>query len=155
MSIKLREVNVKYKTTSEGHAHKIESPEDALKVYRTIIEDDAQEQVMLILLDITNTVIGYSVIGKGSDCESTCSVRMAMQKALLVAASRLVLLHNHPSGITTASEEDITLTERFVIASDLLEMEVLDHIIVGYDTYNSLKISHSKIFASNADLLEI
>lgn len=146
IKIRMREVSVKYTTRKQGEIAKVESPNDAVSAFRRVIIDDSQEQVVCLFLDIANQLLGYSVIGKGSDCESIASVKVAYQKALLVASSRMVLLHNHPSNITDPSEDDYHLTKQFVKAGQFLEIAVLDHIIVGADNYHSLRANEPELF---------
>jgi DNA repair protein RadC len=54
-------------------------------------------------------------------------------------AASIILIHNHPSGDPTPSREDISLTEAVVQAGDLLNIDVLDHLIIGRNTFASLK----------------
>lgn len=144
--IKLREVCVKYKTSKRGNIVKIDSPETAVACFHKIVEDDSQEHFMVIFTDIANQVIGYSVIGKGSDTETVGSTKIAFQKALLVCAANMVIMHNHPSNCVDPSESDRNLTRSFVRAGQLLEIQVVDHIVVGNDHYYSLRAHETHLF---------
>lgn len=148
MKLKMREVSVKYKTRKHGEVVKIESPEMAVECFRKVVDDDTQEHVVALFLDYQNQLIGYSVIGKGSDCESIASIRITMQKALLVATNKLILMHNHPSNLVDPSPEDIELTKKYIDAGQLLEITLLDHIVVGLGQCHSIHCNMPELFES-------
>ena len=144
--LRLREVVVKYKTRKQGEIAKITSPDDALECFTRLIDDDSQEQVLAIYTNVANEVIGYSVIGKGTDCESIASTKIAYQKALLAGANGMVLMHNHPSGNIDPSEADIELTQKFIDAGKLVEVSLIDHLVVGYGNCQSIRSSNPQMF---------
>lgn len=65
--------------------------------------------------------------------------REVFKEALLYSSNKIFLIHNHPSGDTEPSREDILITERLKKAGELLGVEVLDHIIIGNGKYSSLR----------------
>ena len=66
-------------------------------------------------------------------------IREIFQKALLAKAVSIIVLHNHPSGNSQPSAEDINVTKRMVEAGKIIGVEVLDHLIIGDGEYTSLK----------------
>ena len=118
----------------------IRSPEDAAIVGKEFmrIHEEPEEYMYMICLNVKNKVIGVFEISHGTVNASLVSPREVFQKALLANAVSIILMHNHPSGDCTASREDIEITKRLVEAGKILNIEVLDHIIVG-DHYSSLK----------------
>ena len=89
-------------------------------------------------MNTKNRIIGVFEISHGSVNSSIVSAREVFQKALLANAVSILLMHNHPSGDPSPSREDIEVTKRLVEAGKILNVQVLDHIIIG-DSYVSLK----------------
>lgn len=127
-----------------GYYHipeKITSPEAA---YHTILEvleldKEPQEVLVLISLDVKHKVIGVDKISVGTLNASIVHPREVFKKALANNAALIMLAHNHPSGDSKPSPEDIQVTDRIKQAGDILGVELLDHIIIGDETFVSLK----------------
>jgi len=98
-----------------------------------------QEHMVVLLLDTKNRIIGEEVVYKGS--LSTCVIRVGelFKTAIKRNAAAIILSHNHPSGDPSPSPEDIIITRSTVQAGELLDIEVLDHIIVTRDNFISMK----------------
>ena len=96
------------------------------------------EQVIAIALDSKNKVLAYSDLYIGD--MRTCNVNVSGIFKFLCStpATRFILVHNHPSGDTTPSKDDLALTERVKTASILMGIEMLDHIIIGDHAYTSI-----------------
>lgn len=118
----------------------IKSPEDAATIGKEFmrIHEEPEEYMYMICMNVKNKVIGVFEISHGTVNASLVSPREVFQKALLANAVSVIFLHNHPSGDCTPSREDIEITKRLIEAGNILNVEVLDHIIVG-DHYTSLK----------------
>jgi DNA repair protein RadC len=69
----------------------------------------------------------------------SCYCDYVLKEAISASAASVIFVHNHPSGDTTASEDDIALTKRLVKAGEIVGIEVLDHIIIGGKSHTSLK----------------
>lgn len=124
----------------------VHSPSGAAEMIRTILpdlEEEAQEVFGILSLDTKNKISGCHMLFRGSLNSCIVHPREVFKAALLNNAASIVCFHNHPSGDTTPSPEDLSLTERLVEAGKMLGIEVLDHIIIGNDYY-SLK-EHGKI----------
>ena len=94
---------------------------------------------MMLALDTKNKVIGIFEISRGSLNASIIHPRDIFQRAILVNAASVILVHNHPSGDPTPSPEDIALTKKLVEAGRVMDITVLDHVIVGEERFVSLK----------------
>ena len=94
--------------------------------------------MVMLVLDIKNNVRGAFEVSRGGLNASIVHPREIFKRALLLNAASIILAHNHPSGDTTPSREDINITKRLVEGGKILGIEVLDHIIVG-DNYMSFK----------------
>jgi DNA repair protein RadC len=92
----------------------------------------------MLSLNTKNKVIALHVVHIGSVNASIVHPRDIFQLAILDNATSIAIAHNHPSGDTTPSEEDINVTNRINEAGKLMGIELLDHIILG-DSYLSLK----------------
>ncbi len=98
-----------------------------------------QEHMRLILLNSRHEVISTPTIYKGSLHTAVVRVAEVFKDALRQNAAALVVSHNHPSGDPSPSPEDIVVTRSCVKAGKLLGVEVIDHVIIGYNRYVSLK----------------
>jgi DNA repair protein RadC len=118
----------------------IRSPEDATTVAKGFIHlhENPEEHLYMICMNTKNRIIGVFEISHGNANSSIVGVREIFQKALLANAMSIIVMHNHPSGDTTPSREDIEVTKRIAEAGKIIGIELLDHIIVG-DNYCSLK----------------
>ena len=106
----------------------------------------AEERMYIIALSTKGDVIGYIEHSKGTLNSSLVDVAGIFKFALLCNASSIILTHNHPSGSTTPSQEDIQVTRRVKDAGDLLSVPLLDHIITTPNgVYNSIR-SNSTIW---------
>ncbi|MGI6657791.1 MAG: JAB domain-containing protein [Dethiobacteraceae bacterium] len=119
----------------------INSPEDANHAIRTVLrlQEKAVEQFWVITLTTKNEIAGLHPISVGSLNASLVHPREVFKPAYLNNAASIMLTHNHPSGDPTPSREDITITKRLCEAGELLGIQVLDHIIVGEERFESLR----------------
>lgn len=100
-----------------------------------------QEVFKVLLLDTKCQLIGIEEISKGTLDSSLVHPREVFKPAIKKSAKFIILVHNHPSGIIAPSKADIKITERLVEVGKILEIEVLDHVIIG-DGFMSLKEMH-------------
>jgi DNA repair protein RadC len=124
-------------TLYEGYD--IKDPQSVVRAVRGTIKDKAKEHFKLILLNTRNKIIGLSTVSIGTLNASLVHPREVFKDAIRHSASSVVIAHNHPSGDPEPSEEDLKITRRLVESGKILGIEVLDHIIIGKDTFVSLK----------------
>lgn len=117
----------------------IGSPGDAAQLVQFEMQALEKEHLRVILLDTRNHVIEIKEIYRGSLNASVVRVAEVFTPAVRRNAASLLVVHNHPSGDPSPSQEDINITRALVQAGKLLEIEVLDHIIIGQGRYTSLK----------------
>ncbi len=111
----------------------LSSPESISDMVNTLYNlcDLTEEYVYLLALNSKNLPVGVFEVSHGTvDC-SAVAPREVFMRALLCGASRIILVHNHPSGDPHPSKEDILLTERIKQAGEIMGVELLDHIVVG------------------------
>lgn len=119
--------------------NQISSPEEVAAYYGTSLKNNKKEVLILIILDTKNRVIAEEVLSLGTINSSIADPREIFLCALKHQAVSIILLHNHPSGDPEPSAEDIKITERVLHAGRLLGIFLKDHIIVGRDSYVSLR----------------
>ena len=118
---------------------KITCAEDVFKLFHKRLRDKKQEHFYLIMLDTKNNIIGEQLLSKGILDASIIDPREVFKPSIRNSASRVILIHNHPSGDSSPSSEDERVTEKLIEAGDLLGIKVLDHVIIGKDSYWSWK----------------
>ena len=98
----------------------------------------SKECLILVVLDSKNRILSDEIISVGTMEASIADPREIFLAALKKNGSSIILLHNHPSGDPTPSREDILTTKRIAKAGELLGIRLIDHIIIGQNTYISL-----------------
>lgn len=117
----------------------IKRPQDAAAYAMPRLRYEKREHFALLLLDTKNQVMSFPDISIGSLNASIVHPREVFRCAISSAASSIILVHNHPSGDPTPSSEDLHITRRLVEAGKIIDIEILDHIIIGDNKYTSLK----------------
>ena len=119
----------------------IHSPRDVVNVVHSEMALLEQEELWLLLLNSKNQILAIRRIYKGTLNSSAVRVAELFRAAIRENAASVVITHNHPSGDPTPSPEDVKITGEAVRAGELLDIEVLDHVVVGAsrDRYVSMK----------------
>jgi DNA repair protein RadC len=117
----------------------VSSPADAANLLMSEMMFLEQEHLRLILLDTRNRVLKTPTIYVGSLNTSVVRVGELFRAALKANAAAMIVVHNHPSGDPAPSPEDIRVTRQLVDAGKLMDIEVLDHIVIGHQRFVSLK----------------
>ena len=117
----------------------VRSPSDAANLVMSEMGLLEQEHLRVMLLDTRNCVLATPTIYVGSLNTSLIRVGELFREAIRANCASLIVLHNHPSGDPTPSPEDVAVTRQIVEAGQLLDVEVLDHLIIGRQRFVSLK----------------
>ena len=117
----------------------VRSPRDAFDLVRADMEFLQVEHFDVIGLSTKNHVVFRENISIGSLNASIVHPREAFKRLIKRSCAACILVHNHPSGDTTPSQEDIDITRRLVEAGKLLDIAILDHVIIGKGQFESLK----------------
>ncbi len=117
----------------------ISSSEDAYKYVRDNLEFRKKEHFYTIFLNSKNDIIATEEISIGDLTSTIVNPREVFRPAIKKSASSIIIIHNHPSGNPTPSKEDFIITNRLVECGKLLDIKVLDHLIIGNDSYYSFK----------------
>lgn len=121
---------------------KITNAEDIYELFRTQIIGLKQEKMFALFLNTKNEVIKQETIFIGTQNKSIAHPREIFNAAIKNSAMKLVLIHNHPSGDVTPSEEDIAFTENIKKGSTLLQIPLIDHLIVSETGFFSFYDHH-------------
>jgi len=119
--------------------YQIRAPGDAAHILIPMIGHKEQEHFVVLYLDTRNRVNDQEILYKGSLNTSLVRVAEIFRGAIRRNSAGIIVAHNHPSGDPSPSPEDIALTRRLVESGKLLEVEVLDHLVVGQNRYTSLR----------------
>ena len=125
--------------TSPEEKPRVSSPADAANLLMSEMTFLDQEHLRLILLDTRNRVLKTPTIYIGSLNTSVVRVGELFRAALRENAAAFIMAHNHPSGDPAPSPEDVNVTRQIVKAGKLLDVDVLDHIVIGRQRWVSLK----------------
>lgn len=114
-------------------------PESFGYLARALIGRCAQEKFIIIMYNSDRCIIGYSEINKGHDIKVDIDIMSTLRTAIMTGAKYIALAHNHPMGELLPSQADIDTTLRIIRASNMLEIETTDHVIVNSDRYFSIR----------------
>ncbi len=117
----------------------INSPADAAALVQYEMSALEQEHLRVLLLDRRNKVMEVTEIYRGSVNSSQVRVGEVFKEAIRKNASGIIVVHNHPSGDPTPSPDDVAVTRAIVQAGKLLDVDVLDHLVIGQGRWVSLK----------------
>lgn len=117
----------------------IHSPGDAAALIQYEMSAFEQEHLRVLFLDTRNRVLGMEDVYRGSLNSSQIRIGELFKSAIRRNAAAVIVAHNHPSGDPTPSPDDVTVTRAIVQAGKLLDIEVLDHVVIGRGRFVSLK----------------
>ena len=115
----------------------IRSPQDVANLLMAEMKQLDREYFRIVLLDTKHRVIDVPIISIGNLNSSIVHPREMFKECIRRSSSAVIMVHNHPSGDPEPSGDDIDVTERIVAAGDLLGITVLDHVIIGDNTFVS------------------
>ena len=110
---------------------KLEAPGDAADLMRPLMAGEEQECFYVLLLDTKHMLKRSVLITRGLADRSQVHAREVFRPAIENGATKVILLHNHPSGDPTPSAQDISCTRNLVSAAKIIGIEVLDHVVIG------------------------
>ncbi|MEW6067193.1 MAG: DNA repair protein RadC [Nitrospirota bacterium] len=111
---------------------------DVYLYYHQRFDNLRKEVFHCAMLDAKNRILKDCRVSEGTLTNSLIHPREAFRDAIKESAASVIFVHNHPSGDTTPSSEDISITERLVNTGEIVGIKVLDHVIIGDDSYTSM-----------------
>jgi DNA repair protein RadC len=123
---------------------RLETPEAAWKFWRSEIPksswfDETKESMVVLLINSDLCLFGFSLIAVGSMDAIPIRPCQVFRPAVVAASRAIVVVHNHPSGDLTPSQEDIDLTRALKAAGEILKIDLFDHLIMGDQDYLSMR----------------
>lgn len=115
------------------------SSKDAADFLMPMLQDSEIERFCVLYLNNSNKLLAYEIVSEGTQRAALVDVRVIMKSCLRYMACKMIVAHNHPSGIMKASSADIKLTQKIRDGAQLFDIELLDHLIVANNTYLSLR----------------
>jgi DNA repair protein RadC len=110
---------------------------DVADYMRDVLTDLDHEEFWIILMNRANRIIGRIRLSSGGTAGTVTDVKMIMKKSIEKLAQALIVCHNHPSGNTKPSESDTKITIKIKEAANLLDIQLMDHIIITDKDYYS------------------
>lgn len=133
------ELGSRINNESSSKINVIHSPQDAANLVKNEMKVLAKEELWVLVLDTRNRLLKKDKLYRGSINSSQVRVAEIFNSAVKLNAASIIVIHNHPTGDPNPSTEDITLTRSIVDAGRLLDIELLDHIVIGGEKHVSLK----------------
>ena len=139
MEIYKTSIKLVRESTTQYNNDNIKNINDIINLIDNIedIKNNDVENVYIICLNNKNIPVNYSLVAKGTINASIIDPKVIFKTILLSNASAFIMVHNHPSGDSTPSKQDYEITNILKKASKLLDINFLDHIIIGNNNYIS------------------
>lgn len=131
------ELGKRRRAAEAGVDNKLKSSRDAYERLLLLLDDPQQEHFFVMYLNQNNKVLKAECVSKGGVTHAIADPKVIFKNAINIGATALILSHNHPSGSPTPSEEDRLLTKKITAAGKLLDINIVDHIIIGKERYYS------------------
>ncbi|MEF2619744.1 MAG: DNA repair protein RadC [Clostridia bacterium] len=116
----------------------IKSPQDVADLLINELKYEKREIVKVLMLNAKNNILKIQDIALGGTSFAVFEIKDVLKEAIKIGAPKIILVHNHPSGDPTPSHDDIELTQKLEQVSKMLEIELLDHVVIGDGKYKSI-----------------
>jgi DNA repair protein RadC len=141
--MRVYDAKIVYSLVSLGDDVRLDQPDKVVEYLRSAFEENPmQEAFYCVYLERKNHPLGRHLISLGTVSSTLVAPREVFRGAILAGASALIVSHNHPSGDPTPSTADIRVTRALREASRIIEIELIDHVIVGDAKSDPLHVGH-------------
>ena len=124
---------------NNGYTKSIRSAKDVFNIFSYKLLNEKKETFIVLSLDSKNNIIKEEEVSKGILDSSLVHPREVFKSAIKESAYSIIIVHNHPSGDCTPSQQDMEVTKILMKAGETLDIPVVDHVIIGKDNYYSFK----------------
>lgn len=131
------ELGRRRRLSDAGEPQSIKCSRDVADIFQPVLADLPHEEFWVLLLNRSNRVIDRMKLSQGGIAGTVTDVRLIMKKAVECLASGIIVCHNHPSGNLNPSESDSKITQKIKEAGNLMDIQLLDHIIISDRDYYS------------------
>ena len=138
------EIAIRMFKTSNYKAITIKQPHDLAKILMSELKFEKSEKVKIIVLNNKNEIQKIKDIATGGSNFANVSIKDILSEPIKMKAPKIIVVHNHPSGDSTPSKQDIVFTEQLYEISELMGIQLLDHLVIGNMNYTSI---FSKMFS--------
>ena len=135
----VRELRVTYTPTSSGPLPSVGGPGSAAAILQSRLEHESVEICLVLLVNTKHRLLGVHELGRGTLDRCVVHPRDVFKAAILANAAGVIVGHNHPSGETEPSPDDVALCVRLRHAADIIGIDLLDFVIIGDGRYYSFK----------------
>lgn len=132
------ELATRMNTIAKYKQIQILKPQDIAESLMVQLRFEKQEILKVANLDNKNKILKIKDVAKGSGNFVTTTIKSVLAEAVKIEATKIILIHNHPSGDPTPSKNDIEFTEKVQQATKILGIQLLDHIVIGKTSYVSI-----------------
>ena len=139
------EIAIRMNSITNYKDKQILKPRDIAELLIEKMRFEKQEILKVAMLNNKNKLVKITDIAKGGGNFVTATIKSVLKEAVKIEASKIILIHNHPTGDPTPSKQDIEFTEKVEQASKLLGIQLLDHIVIGNANYESIFSQREKI----------
>ena len=134
----LREISICYnfrEVNSDILNQTLDSPEKVYQVFK-FLSKETKERFIVVNLTNQHTIINYETVAIGTVNAVSLRPAEVLRSAIIINAPAIILVHNHPSGNPKPSSSDIHFTETIKQAAKHFDIDVLDHIVIGYQCFD-------------------
>ena len=128
----------------KGMNKQVKSSKDVYELLRNEMKHERRELIKMIMLDQKNRIVKIVDLKEGGTSEINVNPTRIMQEVIKEQVSKFILVHNHPSGDSTPSKADIEFTNRIQMCAQLLNVKLLDHVVIGDESYKSILYGEEK-----------
>lgn len=118
---------------------KVKTPQDIVALVMDELKTEKIEIVKVVIMNSQNIILKMQTIAQGGTNSAQIDTKDALVEAVKIGAPKIIVIHNHPSGEAKPSKADIEFTQKLEKAAQILGIQLLDHIIIGYNQYTSIK----------------
>lgn len=123
----------------------IKTPQDVANLVMNELRNEKREKAKLLIMNSKNILLRVMDISYGGTNYAIIEPKEVLAEAVKMQAPKIILIHNHPSGDPTPSKDDYRVTDRIYDSAELLGVELVDHIVVGNGTYQSILLNRKDI----------
>ena len=134
------ELSTRMNKPSNYRRIKLTSPKDVADLLMNDLKFEKKEIVKLLIINNKNVILKIMDVSLGGGNFAKIDIRFILSEIVKMGAPQMILVHNHPSGDATPSKQDIEITVKIKKASDILGIKLLDHIVIGNSSYESIML---------------
>ena len=147
------EIAKRISKVSKEDVKKIICPKDINDLLGRELSGKQVEYLKVVILNNKNVVKSIVTVSIGGQSKASVGIKELLYEPLKQMAASIIIVHNHPSGDSKPSRQDINFTEKAIYAARTFDISVLDHIVIGNDEYTSIRETNSNIFDEGRRIL--